>query len=200
MHKNISYIIMIVIFAIFWIWASIKPIHFDDWVLENILVFITIPVLFFTRKKFEFSILSYSLITLFMILHIIGAHYTYAEVPWGLTLGEWLGTDRNMYDRLVHLLFGVLWVYPIFELFVRRVKVSGFWAYFVPFMIVSALSGIYEVIEWGAVAVVDPEAGIAFLGSQGDIWDAQKDMLLAKLGALWSLGVVWISSRLFAIS
>ncbi len=130
-----------------------------------------------------------------MILHVIGSHYTYAEVPWGVTLGEWLGAERNMYDRLVHLLFGVLLVYPIREIFIRTVKISGFRAYFVPFMIVSALSGIYEVIEWGAVEVVDPEAGIAFLGSQGDIWDAQKDMFLAKVGALWTLWIVWVSRR-----
>ncbi|WP_223157493.1 DUF2238 domain-containing protein [Sulfurovum sp. bin170] len=195
MYKRFTYTILAVSFLVVWIWAAIEPLHFDDWLLENILVFITLPIIFFTHKRFEFSILSYLLITLFMMLHVIGSHYTYAEVPWGVTLGELLGADRNMYDRLVHLLFGVLLVYPIREIFIRTVKISGFWAYFVPFMIVSALSGIYEVIEWGAAEVVDPEAGIAFLGSQGDIWDAQKDMLLAKVGALWTLGVVWVFRR-----
>ncbi|NEW60966.1 DUF2238 domain-containing protein [Sulfurovum sp. bin170] len=195
LYKRFTYTILAVSFLVVWIWAAIEPLHFDDWLLENILVFITLPIIFFTHKRFEFSILSYLLITLFMMLHVIGSHYTYAEVPWGVTLGELLGADRNMYDRLVHLLFGVLLVYPIREIFIRTVKISGFWAYFVPFMIVSALSGIYEVIEWGAAEVVDPEAGIAFLGSQGDIWDAQKDMLLAKVGALWTLGVVWVFRR-----
>ena len=199
LSKNIYYTIMLVAFSIAWVWAAIKPLYFDDWLLENILVFITIPVLFFIRKKFELSILSYTLITIFMILHVIGSHYTYAEVPWGIKLGEWLGSERNMYDRLVHLLFGVLLVYPIQEIFIRTTKIKGFWAYFVPFMIISALSGIYEVLEWVAAEVVDPEAGIAFLGSQGDIWDAQKDMFLAKVGALITLIIVWLTTPLHEI-
>jgi putative membrane protein len=188
--------ILAISFLVVWIWAALEPLYFDDWLLENILVFISLPIIFFTYKYFEFSILSYLLITLFLILHVIGSHYTYAEVPWGITLGEWLGTDRNMYDRLVHLLFGLLLVYPIREIFIRTTNISsGFWAYFVPFMVISAFSGIYEVIEWGAAVIVNPEAGIAFLGSQGDIWDAQKDMFLAKIGALITLGSIIINHR-----
>ncbi len=173
-----------------WVWAAIEPLYYDDWLLENILVFVLIVLIFFTGRYFEFSIISYTFITIFMILHVIGSHYTYAEVPWGITLGEWLGTDRNMYDRLVHLLFGVLFVYPVREMSVRIAKTKGFWGYFVPFMIISSFSGFYEIVEWGAAAVVDPEAGAAFLGSQGDIWDAQKDMLLAIVGSLGTLLIV----------
>ena len=127
-----------------------------------------------------------------MILHVIGSHYTYAEVPGGWTLGEWLGTERNMYDRLVHLLFGVLFVYPVREMSVRIAKTKGFWGYFVPFMIISSFAGFYEIVEWTAASVVDPEAGAAFLGSQGDIWDAQKDMLLAIVGSMGTLLIVML--------
>ena len=192
MKKKIIYFILAFSFTITWIWAAIEPLHYADWVLENVLVLLFIVLIFFTGRLFEFSILSYVFMTIFMILHVIGSHYTYAEVPWGYTLGEWLGTERNMYDRLVHLLFGILFVYPVREMSVRIAKTKGFWGYFVPFMIVSSFAGFYEIIEWGAAAVVDPEAGIAFLGSQGDIWDAQKDMLLAIIGSLGTLLIVMI--------
>ena len=197
MKKKIIYFILAFSFTITWIWAAIEPLHYADWVLENVLVLLFIILIFFTGKLFEFSIFSYVVMTIFMILHVIGSHYTYAEVPWGYTLGDWLGTERNMYDRLVHLLFGVLFVYPVREMSVRIAKTKGFWGYFVPFMIVSSFAGFYEIIEWGAAAVVDPEAGIAFLGSQGDIWDAQKDMLLAIIGSLGTLLIVMIIHMIY---
>jgi len=190
MNKRVIYTILTLLFTLTWVWAAIEPLDYDDWLLENILVFILIALIFFTGRYFEFSILSYTFITIFMILHVIGSHYTYAEVPWGVTLGEWLGTERNMYDRLVHLLFGVLFVYPVREMSVRIAKTKGFWGYFVPFMIISSFAGFYEIVEWTAASVVDPEAGAAFLGSQGDIWDAQKDMLLAIVGSLGTLMIV----------
>jgi len=188
--KTIHYIIMGLAFSLTWIWAAVNPLFFDDWLLENILVFIAVPLLIWRRKSFEFSLLSYWFITTFLILHLIGSHYTYAEVPWGFTLGEWLGTTRNMYDRLIHFLFGVLIVYPLYELVVRAEKMKGFWSYFVPFMIISAFAGFYEVAEWAAAVLVAPEAGTAFLGSQGDVWDAQKDMMLAMVGSLGMLLVI----------
>ena len=197
MSKKIIYFILLLSFTITWIWAAIEPLHYADWVLENILVFVFILLILLTGRMFEFSVFSYVLMTIFMILHVIGSHYTYAEVPWGFTLGEWLGTERNMYDRLVHLLFGVLFVYPVREMSVRIAKTKGFWGYFVPFMIISSFAGFYEIVEWGAASVVDPEAGAAFLGSQGDIWDAQKDMLVAILGSLGTLFVVMIVHMIY---
>jgi putative membrane protein len=119
-----------------------------------------------------------------MILHVIGSHYTYAEVPFGYTLQEWFNSSRNMYDRLVHFSFGLLLAYPIRELFLRVAKVKGFWGYYLPLDVTLAFSATYELIEWGTAAIVDPSAGLAFLGSQGDIWDAQKDMLMAGIGAI----------------
>ena len=192
MKNKIIYLLLALSFTLTWIWAAIEPLHHADWVLENILVGLFILLILFTTRIFKFSLFSYVLMTIFMILHVIGSHYTYAEVPWGFTLGEWLGTERNMYDRLVHLLFGVLFVYPVREMSVRIAKTKGFWGYFVPFMIISSFAGFYELIEWGAASVVDPEAGAAFLGSQGDIWDAQKDMFVAILGSLGTLFMVMV--------
>jgi putative membrane protein len=196
MFKKIIYSILTLAFVIVWVWAATNPLYYDDWILENILVFIAVPILLWTRKSFEFSLLSYSLITIFFIVHLIGAHYTYAEVPWGVTLGQWLGTERNMYDRLIHLLFGVLWSYPIYELSIRSGKMKDIWPYFVSFMTVSAFAGFYEVAEWAAAVMVAPEAGTAFLGSQGDVWDAQKDMMLAMVGSLGILSVVGIVKKI----
>ncbi len=196
MFKKIIYSILTLAFVIVWVWAATNPLYYDDWILENILVFIAVPILLWTRKSFEFSLLSYSLITIFFIVHLIGAHYTYAEVPWGVTLGQWLGTERNMYDRLIHLLFGVLWSYPIYELSIRSGKMKDIWPYFASFMTVSAFAGFYEVAEWAAAVMVAPEAGTAFLGSQGDVWDAQKDMMLAMVGSLGILSVVGIVKKI----
>lgn len=197
MKRKIAYITLSLLFLATWAWAAYEPKHFDDWLLENILVFIFVPIIYLTGRYFRLSLLSYALITIFMMLHVIGSHYTYAEVPFGYTLGKWLGTDRNMYDRLVHFAFGFLLAYPIREMSVRVAKMRGFWGYFVPFMIISAMGGFYEVIEWIAAVNVDPVAGSAFLGTQGDEWDAQKDIALAVVGAFLSLLIVMVINLLF---
>jgi len=100
-------------FIAVWIWAAIHPLFPHDWLLENYLVFLFVPVLLISGRYFKLSDVSYTLITLFMILHIVGSHYTYAEVPFGFTLQKWLGAQRNMYDRLVHFTFGFLLAYPM---------------------------------------------------------------------------------------
>lgn len=171
-------------FVLAWGLAAIKPLYPHDWLLENVLVFLFVPVILLTGRYFRLSSLSYTLITIFMILHVIGSHYTYSEVPFGYTLQAWLGASRNMYDRLVHFSFGLLLAYPMREMFVRVSRARGFWGYYLPVDLTLAFSALYEVIEWLAAASVDPKAGIAFLGTQGDVWDAQKDMLNAGIGAV----------------
>ncbi|GAB2879634.1 DUF2238 domain-containing protein [Microbulbifer echini] len=183
-------LLLLAIFTLAWSWAAWEPLHPDDWLLENYLVFAALPIILLSTRIFPLSNVSYTLITLFMCLHVIGSHYTYAEVPFGVTLGEWLDTERNMYDRLVHFSFGLLLAYPAREILIRLAGLRGFWAYFFPVDITFALSSIYEIIEWLAARSVSPELGIAFLGSQGDIWDAQKDMLLAGLGAILAMSIV----------
>src|SRR4051812_11037971 len=162
-------------FVVAWTWAAINPIYSHDWLLENYLVFIFVPIIIGLGFYFKLSNVSYTLITIFMILHVIGSHYTYAEVPFGYTLQHWLGADRNMYDRLVHFSFGFLLAYPIREVFMRLSKVKGIWSYYFPIDLAGAFSAIYEIIEWLTARNVDAAAGLAFLGSQGDVWDTQKD-------------------------
>lgn len=185
------------IFIAVWCWAAWRPLHPEDWLLENYLVFFWVPVLLVTARFFRLSDISYGLITLFMCLHVVGSHYTYAEVPFGETLRLWVGAERNMYDRLVHFAYGLLLAYPIREVLVRIARLRGFWAYFFPIDITFSFSSIYEIIEWKAAALAAPELGLAFLGSQGDIWDAQKDMLLAGTGAIVAMLIVFLLNLWF---
>ncbi len=171
-------------FVVAWLLAAYHPTYPHDWLLENYLVFLFVPIILISGRYLKLSNLSYTLITIFMILHVIGSHYTYAEVPFGYTLQHWLGASRNMYDRLVHFSFGFLLAYPIREVFMRVAHSKGFWSFYLPLDLTLSFSAVYELIEWWTARSVDPAAGLAFLGSQGDVWDAQKDMGSAGLGAL----------------
>jgi putative membrane protein len=96
-----------------------------------------------------------------------------------------------MYDRLVHFSFGLLIAYPIREMFLRVARVRGFWGYYLPLDVTMSFSMLYELIEWAYAAIAGGSAGAAFLGTQGDEWDAQKDMAIATLGGLISMCVVY---------
>ena len=183
---------LLAVFALFWGWAAYHPVYPADWLLENYLVFMWVPIIIILGRYFKLSNLSYTLITIFMCLHVVGSHYTYAEVPFGDVLKDWFNADRNMYDRLVHFSFGFLLAYPIREVFVRIAKTKGFWGYYFPLDLVLAFSATYELIEWWSARNVDPSAALAFLGSQGDVWDAQKDMAMAGLGALISMIIIFL--------
>lgn len=175
------------IFLVIWLLLAINPVYPSDWLLENILVFVAVPFTLFVHRRWPLSSVSYSLIFIFLVLHSIGAHYTYSEVPAGRWVAGWLGLERNHYDRFIHFLWGFLLTMPIFEILRRRVsrKVT---AIFIFACCVIVLTGVlYEFMEWAAAVVVAPEAGTAFLGTQGDEWDAQKDLLLNFTGAVASV-------------
>lgn len=182
--KNLTYPqILLIVFAVIWVLLAINPNYRFDWFLENILVFAWIPLLIHWHSKQIFSNASYTLIFIFLVLHVIGSHYTYAEVPFGNLLPFY----RNHYDRVVHFLFGILIFLPALELFDYLLHPKTFWKYYLPFTLLLCLGSLYELIEWLAAIVVDPQAGIAFLGSQGDVFDAQKDFGYNILGALIAL-------------
>ncbi len=186
------HVVLIVVFAAVWTWAAIRPKHPEDWFLENLLVFIFVPLIIGAGRYFRFSLVSYTLLMIFMCLHVIASHYTYAETPFGYDLQRWFGAERNSYDRAVHFLFGLLLAYPVREIFLRIAKVRGFWGYYLPFDVCLSLSALYEIIEWGVASIVDPSAGTAFLGTQGDEWDAQRDMAAAGSGALISMTLIML--------
>jgi putative membrane protein len=181
-----------VLFALLWIAAAIAPLHRSDWLLENVLVLLCIGMLLATARSFPLSNVSYTALFVFLCLHTIGSHYTYAEVPYdawaqrwlGLSIDELFGWERNNFDRVVHFCYGLLLSYPVREVFLRVVAVRGFWGYFLPLDLTMSTSMLYELIEWGAASAFGGELGMAYLGTQGDVWDAHKDMALASLGAL----------------
>lgn len=185
-----------VAFTAVWFWSAMDPVHPADWWLENYLVFLSVPATVGLGFYFRLSNLSYTLITLFLMMHVIGSHYTYSEVPFGYVLQEWWGANRNMYDRLVHFSFGLLLSYPVREIFIRVSRARGFWGYYLPVELTLAFSAIYELIEWAAASNVDASAGLAFLGAQGDVWDAQKDMAIAALGAIVTMVVTLLLTLL----
>lgn len=175
--------LLFLFYIVIWVFLAIDPSYRDDWWLENILVFIAIPIIFWSDKRVHFSPMSLWMLFIFFILHSIGSHYTYSEMPWFSPVTELFSFERNHYDRLVHFLFGFLLFSPLYELF------SSFWtskrtALIVTFLFLIASSGVYEVIEWIATEMTNPELGTAFLGTQGDEWDAQKDMALGHLGTI----------------
>ena len=189
-------LVLLGLFAIWWAVLAIHPLDRSDWMLENALAVAAIGLLAVTYRWFRFSRFSYALIFVFLCVHEIGAHYTYAKVPyqaWLHALGwpglESLGAGRNHFDRLAHFSFGLLLSYPMREVFVRIAQARGFWSYYLPLDMTMALSMIFELIEWGAATFFGGDLGVAYLGTQGDPWDAQKDMALASLGGLIAMVV-----------
>lgn len=181
---------------------GIAPHDRAAWVLENALTLVGVVVLVATRDALPLSRVSYTLIFVFLCLHSVGAHYTYSQVPYDRWFPALAGGERNHYDRLVHFAYGLLLAYPIREVFLRVAQVRGFWGYYLPLDVTMATSMLYELIEWGAAEAFGGELGVAYLGSQGDPWDAQKDMALATVGAVLAMLVTallnWRWQRDFA--
>ncbi len=175
----------LVIFALVWFGLAIAPRHRDAWFLESLLVLSFVPLLILDYRRFRFSDRAYLQITAFLFVHTIGSHYTYSEVPVGDWVRDAFGLARNHYDRFVHLAFGALAFRPVREICFRTGREPGLFA--TTFLISSAVVALgvaYELIEWLAAVILAPEAGTAFLATQGDEWDAQKDLAMAGLGAL----------------
>jgi putative membrane protein len=149
-----------------------------------------------TYRRFPLSDVSYVLITVYMTLHAIGAHYTYAQVPLGIWVKEVFHQTRNHYDRLVHFSFGLMLAYPAREIFLRVANARGFWAYYLPLDVTLAFSAMYEIMESWFAQIISPGLGDAWLGTQGDIWDAQKDMTAALAGAILCMLITAIGPRL----
>ena len=167
------------------------PLYPRDWFLENLLVFTWCGILVFTYRRFQFSNLSYGLFVIFISLHLVGAHYTYSETPFGFWIQDWFGFEPNHYDRIVHFCFGLLLAYPMREILLRNSGLNAGWSYFIVVNCILAFSAVYEVIEAVTAVIVSPELGAAYLGTQGDEWDAQKDAGLAFAGSVIAMLVTW---------
>ena len=186
---------LLITYGLFWIGLAIAPVNRQDWFLENLLAVALVAVLVLTYRRFAFSLPSYYLILAFLLLHAIGAHYTYSEVPFGFWLKDALALSRNPFDRLVHFAYGLLLVYPLREVLMRLAGVRGMWVSYLAISGILAQSGFFEVIEAIVAMIVSPELGSLYLGTQGDEWDAQKDMAAAFFGALLTIAGTMVLRR-----
>jgi putative membrane protein len=188
-NKKTFFICLLTIFSAAFVWSAIKPHDYFTWLLEVMPVIIALPILFFTYQKFPLTPLLYILILIHAIILMIGGHYTYALVPINdLPVFSWLketfDLDRNYYDRIGHFAQGFVPAIIAREILIRNFVVkTGAWLFFVVCCICLSISVCYEFIEWW-VAVAAGAASEDFLGAQGDVWDAQWDMLMALIGAI----------------
>ena len=174
---------LFITYLVVFVLCAINPYDRAVWWAENIPVMLVVTALVMTRPRFQFSDASYILMSFFLIMHTIGGHYTFERVPFDW-VSQLFGFERNHYDRLAHFSVG-FYAYAIAELLlVKSLVRSRLILMLFPLFTIVTVAGVYEVFEWWYAISADPAAGIAVLGSQGDIWDAQKDILADTLGAI----------------
>lgn len=181
-----------VLFALEWLLLAWHPRFPRDWALENLLSLGSAWWLLRRHRRRPLSDLAYALLFLFGSAHELGAHYTYAEVPYeawgrdllGISIDQLFGFSRNQYDRLLHFCFGLLCFLPMREALHPYLPRGAAAPWVLTGAVMTAISALYELLEWAAAELFGGELGQVFLGAQGDVWDAQKDMALALLGCV----------------
>ncbi|MFV0933082.1 DUF2238 domain-containing protein [Pseudomonas jessenii] len=189
---------LLMVFLLVVVVSGFAPRSRVDWALENLLVLLLVGTLVAVSRRFRLSAMSITLVFAFLCVHELGAHYTYSLVPYEQWSSAWLGFNfdratgahRNHYDRLVHLSYGLLLVYPVREVLWRLTPLRGFWLFFVTLNIMLSTSALYELVEWIGGAFLGKDTAKAFVGAQNDPWDSQKDMAIAVAGAFVSLLLV----------
>jgi len=196
MRTNYWMIAFMVAFLFVWINSYIGTTDIANWLLENALVFLFLGFLGITYRKYQFSDVRYLLICIYLCLHVYGSKYTYAENPFGYWLQDEFNMARNHYDRIVHFSFGFLLAYPMREFFLKWLKYPRWVAWMLPIEITMSISAVYELVEWAVADVFFKAQGAAYLGTQGDVWDAQKDIFLAFSGAIIATTIVSAIKRI----
>lgn len=192
MSKSLPHVLA-AFYLVFWAILAINPVMRDVWWAENIPVMAVFLLLVITYGRFRFSNVAYVLMSVWLVLHTIGGHYTFANVPFDW-FNDLIGSERNQFDRLGHYSIG-FYAYPIAEFLDRKQLAKPVVVILCSLFAIMALAAAYEIIEWWYAALAGGEAGIEFLGSQGDIWDAQKDMLADTLGAVTVLALFALLGR-----
>jgi putative membrane protein len=184
MVKNPPALFLLASLGLILIWSFVHPADRFTWWMESFPVFIAAPLLFATRKNFRFTMLVYIGLWAHAIILLVGAHYTYAEVPLFNWLRDVFSLSRNHYDRLGHFAQGFVPALVARELLLRTSPLrAGKWLFAIVTLSCLGISAMYELLEW-MVSAMKGEAADAFLGTQGDVWDTQKDMLMALIGAM----------------
>ena len=198
---NLNRIIWLSIFFLVLVWSAWQPHDYPTWSLEVAPALAAVVILALTRKRFPLTPLAYWLILFHALILMIGGHYTYAEVPIGDWVQEWMNGERNNYDKLGHFVQGFVPAVVIREVLIRnRVVARKGWLSLIVICICLAVSAFYELIEWW-VALLSGEGAESFLGTQGYIWDTQSDMFLALVGASLALLLIskWHDSQIRAV-
>jgi putative membrane protein len=186
---------LVLLFLGYWIYGWFNNHNMENWIIENLLVMILLPVLFLSRKWHRFSDMSYLLLFLFVMLHCFGAFYAYTSNAFGEWLKETYHLRRNPYDRIVHFGFGLLIAYPAREVLLNSFKVSKRASWLLPIEIAFSLGTVFELIEWGVAEFTSSETGETYVATQGDVWDAHKDIALAALGAAIAMLITYVCKR-----
>ncbi|KGY11645.1 membrane protein [Vibrio tubiashii] len=184
------------VYSVIFLFSAFEPFSRAVWIAEVIPALLILAAIFLVSRHYQFSTTAYLLMFIWLSLHTIGAKYTFAEVPFDW-FNQMIGSDRNNFDRVAHFSIG-LYAYPIAEYLHRVKKVNTGMALSYALFSIMALAAGYEIIEWWYAELAGGDEGIAFLGSQGDIWDAQKDMLMDTLGALTALTLFSVQQRVFS--
>ena len=186
--------IVVGVFVLFWLILAINPIHAGVWAMENFLVVIIFPLVLWLDSKYNFNNWTFLILTIFVILHLFGAHYTYEKMIYFTWLSDWLGWERNYYDQFIHFLFGLMVFTPFFEVFYHQ-GLSRNLSYLIAFLFIGAINAWYEVLEWLAMVIFCREPDCLQFITQKDEWDTQKDMAYATIGAVIALLVHRYFSR-----
>jgi len=173
------------LFVLFFVWMGIAPVSRQVWGAEVIPVIVVFMGLALSFLRFRFTNLAYSLMAFWLFWHTVGGHYTFAKVPFQW-ISDLFGFERNHFDRVGHFAVGV-YAYAMAEWLLRRRSCSLALALCFSLFLIMSIAAAYEIVEWWYAVADGSSAGIEFLGSQGDIWDAQKDMLADTLGAIAAL-------------
>jgi putative membrane protein len=183
-RREVAVLLVLLILAI--LISAVAPKDRLTWMLEVAPVFVGVPILIATRRRFPLTPLAYRLIFLHALLLVVGGHYTFSDVPFGLWARDALGLARNHYDRIVHFIGGLAPAIVGREILRRKTALRGGWLSFLVSLGCLGGSAFYELLEWWAAALTGAQAS-AFLATQGDVWDTQWDMFLGLIGAVAGL-------------
>jgi putative membrane protein len=189
---------VMVAFLALWALSCVRLPYPKYFAMQHVPTVLAVVALTMAEKKQLVDRPGFALVIAFMVLHLLGARYLYSFVPYdawsqslfGFRITDYFGFERNHYDRLVHFCFGILIVYPIWRFSERQLHLRGWWVAGLAVSMVMAASAVYEIGEWATAMTFAPEWAEAYNGQQGDVWDAQRDMALAGIGAILGAGAV----------
>lgn len=194
--------VLLLLCGVVWVWSAIAPYDAATWRMEQIASLFMVGLLLLLRRTVTFSLPSMLGIAALFCIHTVGTHYTYSLTPYndwstalfGSSINDWFQWTRNHYDRFVHLAYGLCLTLPISEALTQKLKLQGGPSHFLSVQLVLSTSALYELMEWSAAIVFGGDVGTAYLGTQGDVWDAQADIALAMAGSLLVVGFLAFSA------